>query len=223
MHRLSLVRQKLNKGARLDAWIASRDEVQAQLFLQDAKRFADILNVAASDLGQNVIDDDGHTAYSLRFANGLRIHSMSSNVDAQAGKRGDRVLDEFALHPDPRKLYTIAYPGVTWGGSLEIFQHRGTQNYFCELLREITERGNPKGSHCTIHLKDAPEGFLYTLQCKLPDDPRIKWTRPITSVSSGRAQDEEASNIQPDDDNTPSCHTTNLRLRIRETKNQRIC
>ena len=141
-----VVRQKLNKGARLDAWISSRDEVQAQLFLQDAKRFADILNVAAADLGQNVIDGEGHTAFSLRFANGLRIHSMSSNVDAQAGKRGDRVLDEFALHPDPRKLYTIAYPGITWGGSLEIFStHRGTQNYFSELLREINERGNPKG------------------------------------------------------------------------------
>lgn len=103
-----VVRQKLSKGARLDAWIASRDEVQAQLFLQDAKRFADILNVAAADLGGNVIDDEGHTAYTLRFSNGLRIHSMSSNVDAQAGKRGDRVLDEFALHPDPRKLYQIA-------------------------------------------------------------------------------------------------------------------
>jgi phage FluMu gp28-like protein len=104
-----VVRQKLREGAKLDAWIASRDEVQARLFLQDAKRFADILNVAAADLDQNVIDDEGHTAYSLRLANGLRVHSMSSNVDAQAGKRGDRVLDEFALHPDPRKLYQIAH------------------------------------------------------------------------------------------------------------------
>jgi phage FluMu gp28-like protein len=116
-----VVRQKLREGAKLDAWIASRDEVQAQLFLQDAKRFADVLNIAAADLGQTMIDDDGHTAYTLRFANGLRAHSMSSNADAQAGKRGDRVLDEFALHPDPRKLYQIAYPGITWGGQLEIF------------------------------------------------------------------------------------------------------
>ena len=206
-----VVRQKLNKGARLDAWISSRDEVQAQLFLQDAKRFADILNVAASDLGQNVIDDDGHTAYSLRFANGLRIHSMSSNVDAQAGKRGDRVLDEFALHPDPRKLYTIAYPGVTWGGSLEIFStHRGTQNYFCELLREITERGNPKGfSLHRITLEDAlSEGFLYTLQCKLPlDDPRIQMDEAdyFSFIRAGSADEESFQQefmCQPADDNT---------------------
>jgi phage FluMu gp28-like protein len=31
-----VVRQKLRQGARLDAWVASRDEVQARLFLEDA-------------------------------------------------------------------------------------------------------------------------------------------------------------------------------------------
>src|SRR5262249_9536281 len=85
--------------------VSSHDEVQAQLFLEDAKRFVAVFNAAADSLGHNVIDDEGHTAFTLRLANGLRIHSMSSNVDAQAGKRGDRVLDEFALHPDPKRLY----------------------------------------------------------------------------------------------------------------------
>ena len=70
------------------------------LFLEDAKRFAEILNVAASDMGESVIDDAGNTAFILRLSSGLRIHSMSSDPDAQAGKRGTRVLDEFALHLD---------------------------------------------------------------------------------------------------------------------------
>jgi phage FluMu gp28-like protein len=206
-----VVRQKLSKGARLDGWIASRDEVQAQLFLQDARRFADILNVAAVDVGNNVIDDEGHTAYTLRFSNGLRVHSMSSNPDAQAGKRGDRVLDEFALHPDPRKLYQIAYPGITWGGSLEIFSsHRGSTNYFNELVREITERGNPKGFALhKITLEDAlSEGFLYKLQCKLPvDDPRMQMdeTDYFNFIRSGCADEEsflQEFMCQPADDNT---------------------
>ncbi len=81
----------------------------------------------------------------LEFANGKRIHSMSSNPDAQAGKRGGRVLDEFALNPEPRKLWAIAYPGITWGGAMEIIStHRGSGNYFNELIREIREQGNPK-------------------------------------------------------------------------------
>ena len=97
--------------AKTDAWISSRDDIQARLFLEDCKSFAKILQIGAQDLGEKAIDEKGNTAFVMAMANGLRIHSMSSNPDAQAGKRGDRVLDEFALHPDPRKLYAIAYPG----------------------------------------------------------------------------------------------------------------
>ena len=207
-----VVRQKLTKGARLDSWISSRDEASALLFIEDAKRFADIFGVAAADQGQNVVDDSGHTAFSLRFANGLRIHSMSSNPDAQAGKRGSRVLDEFALHPDPRKLYSVAYPGITWSSSgMEIFStHRGSQNYFNELIREINERGNPKGfSFHRVTLQDALEdGFLYKLQSKLtPDDLRIQMDEAdyYNFIRAGCADEE--SFLQefccvPADDNT---------------------
>lgn len=171
-----IVRRKARKGATLDAWISSRDDIQARLFLEDAKSFAAILDKGAQDLGERAIDDRGNTAYTLQFAAGPRAHSMSSNPDAQAGKRGDRVLDEFALHPDPRKLYSIAYPGITWGGSMEIFStHRGTQNFFNELVQEIRHKGNPKGfGFHRVTLQDAlDQGFLFKLQSKLPaDDPR---------------------------------------------------
>ena len=168
-----IVRRKSLKDAKLDAWISSRDDIQARLFLEDCKSFAGLINFAAKDLGEQVIDDKGNTAYVLSLANGLRLHSMSSNPDAQAGKRGDRDLDEFALHPDPRKLYAIAYPGITWGGILEIFStHRGSANYFNGLIREIREKGNPKGwSLHRVTLQDAlDQGFLYKLQSKLPAD-----------------------------------------------------
>jgi phage FluMu gp28-like protein len=164
-----LVSRKALTTARLDAWISSRDELQARLFLEDCKHFADLLEVVA-------VDPEGHTAFDLQFTNRLRLHSMSSNIDAQAGKRGDRVLDEFALHPDPRRLYAVAYPGITWGGCLEIFStHRGSANYFNELIQEIRAQGNPKGfSLHRVTLQGALEqGFLYKLQGKLsPDDPR---------------------------------------------------
>ena len=170
-----LVRRKALAGARLDAWISSRDDIQARLFLEDCKSFAAILQTGAEDLGERAIDADGHSAYVLAMANGLRLHSMSSNPDAQAGKRGDRVLDEFALHPDPRKLYAIAYPGITWGGSMEIFStHRGSANFFNGLIQEIQHKGNPKGfSLHRVTLQDAlDQGFLAKLQAKLPADDR---------------------------------------------------
>jgi phage FluMu gp28-like protein len=172
----SLVRRKAMKDAQLDAWVSSRDEIQARLFLEDCKAFSNILNAGAEDLGEQVFDDKGSTGFVLRMANSLRINSMSSSPDAQAGKRGDRALDEFALHKDPRKLYSVAYPGITWGGQLEILStHRGKDNFFNEIIVEVKEKGNPKGfSLHRVTLQDAlDQGFLYKLQSKLPlDDER---------------------------------------------------
>jgi phage FluMu gp28-like protein len=165
------------REARNDQWVSSRDDIQARLFLEDCKRFAGILNAAAKDLGLVVIDAEKKiSAYVLSFANSRRIHSMSSNPDAQAGKKGGRILDEFALHPDPRKLYSIAYPGITWGGQMEIIStHRGSANFFNELVDEAKHKGNPKGfSLHRVTLQDAlDQGFLYKLQQNIPNDSPI--------------------------------------------------
>lgn len=161
------------QGARHDQWVSSRDDLQARLFIEDCKHWASIMNLAAKDMGEMVIDpNDRISAYVLQFASGKRIHSMSSNPDAQAGKRGGRVLDEFALHPDPRKLWSIAYPGITWGGNLEVIStHRGSHNFFNQLVREAREAGNPKNiSLHRVTLQDAlDQGFLYKLQQMLPE------------------------------------------------------
>ncbi|PWE52144.1 hypothetical protein DEM27_32615 [Metarhizobium album] len=160
--------------ARHDQWVSSRDDIQARLFLEDCKLWSGNLDLAARDMGEIALDEDGkQTAYTLRFANGKRINSMSSNPDAQAGKRGGRVLDEFALHPDPRKLWSIAYPGITWGGAMEVIStHRGSHNFFNGLIREAREKGNPKKiSLHRVTLEDAlNDGFLFKLQQSLPDD-----------------------------------------------------
>lgn len=160
--------------ARNDQWVSSRDDLQARLLIEDCKMWSGILSLAADDLGEVVIDaKDKSTAYVLQFANGKRLHSMSSNPDAQAGKRGGRVLDEFALHKDPRKLWSIAYPGITWGGSLEVIStHRGSHNFFNQLIREARDNGNPKGiSLHRVTLEDAlNQGFLFKLQQMLPAD-----------------------------------------------------
>lgn len=160
-----------------EIWVTSRDDIQARLYLEDCANWAKLLHRAAKNLGEQVIDEKtGAKAYVLEFANGSRIHSMSSNPDAQAGKRGSRVLDEFALHPDQRKLWAIAYPGITWGGSLSVIStHRGSTSLFNLLIQEAREGGNPKKiSLHRITLQDAlDEGFLDKLQSKLPkDDPR---------------------------------------------------
>ena len=166
-------RETSKKKRQYDTWCSSRDDIQARLLLEDCKSFSNILKVAAVDLGEKFFkDDEGkpYTSYDIKYANGKQIHSMSSNPDAQAGKRGSRLLDEFALHPDPRKLYAIAYPGITWGGQLEMVStHRGTHNFFNSLVEEVTHGENKKRiSLHTVTLQDAlDQGFLYKLQEKL--------------------------------------------------------
>lgn len=196
--------------ARHDQWVSSRDEIQARLFLEDCKLWSGNLDLAARDLGELALDTEGkHSAYVLRFANGKRIHSMSSNPDAQAGKRGGRVLDEFALHPDPRKLWSIAYPGITWGGSMEVIStHRGSHNFFNQMIREARENGNPKKiSLHRVTLQDAlDDGFLWKLQQSLPEnDERQDMDEALYFdwVRSGAADEESFQQeymCQPADD-----------------------
>ncbi|MDR3316812.1 MAG: terminase family protein [Puniceicoccales bacterium] len=160
-----------------DSWISSRDELQARLFIGDCRLFASLF-AAAGNSPKNAWPVDGQrsSTLSLAFANGSGVHSLSSSPDAQAGKRGNRVLDEFALHGDPKLLYSIALPGITWGGQLEILStHRGSLNFFNQLIQEASSNGNPKGfSLHRVTLQDALEqGFLEKLRGKLPaDDPR---------------------------------------------------
>jgi phage FluMu gp28-like protein len=169
-----LVRDHIGAKSRLDTWVSSRDEIQARLFLEDCQKFARVLDLAAQDVGKAVLEPQSRTsAYTLELKGGTRIHSLTSNADAQAGKRGTRFLDEFALHPDPRRLYGVAYPGITWGGRLEIVStHRGAKNYFNTLIEEIKHKGNPKNfSYHRVTLEDAlAQGFLQKLKEKLPQE-----------------------------------------------------
>ncbi len=166
-----LARRHAMAAYNLDTWGTSRDDLQAMLAVQDCKHFADILHGGANDLGMQVLDKRGSSGHVLAFANGTKYYSLSSNPDAQAGKRGGRVGDEFALNKENRQLYGIMEPGVTWGGFIWLFStHRGSANYFNTLLGEAREKGNPKDWRVyRVTLQDALDcGFLFKLQCKLP-------------------------------------------------------
>lgn len=169
-----------------DCWISSRDQIQAQLYGQDVLDWARRVNVAAGTLGESVIEVDGGkqiSALRLPLSNGRNIWSLSSNVDAQAGKRGTRKNDEFALNANNRQLYAIGKPGIQWGGRLRMFStHRGTANFFNQLILEIREKGNPKkiSLHRVTIVDAINDGLLIKLKeqwAKLdPEDPRLVMT-----------------------------------------------
>ncbi len=199
----SIVQRLALKEARLDAWISSRDETQAKLFVEDCQHWAEILGMGGRLVGDILVEgDSGASAYVLEFANGRRIYSLSSNPNALAGKRGHVVLDEFALHQDQRLLYRVAKPVTTWGGQLEIIStHRGANSVFNELIRAIVEKGNPMGwSHHKVTLEDAvAAGLVERINAKKAG------VRPSSGAAThDRTRASRASHAAaPEDERTP--------------------
>jgi len=152
----------------MDVWVSSRDEKQARLYIEDCAKWAKLIHSRAyPQIVFATLND--LRAYVLQFASGRRIYCLSSNPNALAGKRGHVKLDEFALHPDQRMLYRVAKPVIQWGGTLSIIStHRGSQTLFNELIRDITERGNPTGwSLHTVPLQKAvDQGLVEKINAK---------------------------------------------------------
>ena len=151
-------------------WVSSRDTLTAKEFVTDyVAMWCREANAVARGLqGDNVeVVDEQHgiTAFVVRFKNGARICSLSSNPMAFAGKGGDVLIDEMDLHEDQETLYAMAYPCITWGGQLEIvsaYSADGSENtQFAQLCKEAKGE-NPKGfSFHRTTLDDAiAEGFV---------------------------------------------------------------
>ena len=157
-------------GSTFVQWVSSRDELTAKEFVTDyVAMWAREANAVARGLdGQNVevVDEKrGITAFVVKFRNGARICSISSNPLAFAGKGGDILIDEMDLHAEQETLYAMAYPCTTWGGQLEIvsaYSADGSENTeFARLCKEAKDE-NPKGfSFHRTTLDDAiSEGFV---------------------------------------------------------------
>lgn len=160
------VRLVAPRDAKLPVWVSSRDEIAAKQYLLYCKRWARVLNYAAEDLGEVVVDHEKNlTAYVLRFANELTINCVSSNPDAIASKTGHVKADEFALRKLDlqREVYAIGKPATQWGGQFSIIStHRGVGSLFNSIIKDIRERGNPMGwsLHSVPIQKAVDEGIV---------------------------------------------------------------
>ncbi|WP_308661529.1 terminase family protein [uncultured Akkermansia sp.] len=170
---LKFVRYSIKEGAKYDTYILSCDEDNAKQTLADCKKWADIYAIGAYELGKEIIEDD--TIFQIRFATGRTIHVLSSNPNRLAGKRGNVVLDEFALHKDQQKLLKVSSACTQWGGQRVIIStHRGKKTIFYSLCQGAVN-GNPMGwSHYKITLEDAiDQGLLERINAKTGRN----WTR----------------------------------------------
>ena len=152
---LKAVRESVKEGATLDWWVCSRDLGAAKQFVEDCKKWAEIYNLGAVVLGEEIIEKE--TVFSITFATGVTIHALSSNADVLAGKRGNVILDEFALHKDQQKLLKVSSAVTQWGGQrIIISTHRGKQSVFAQIVNDCANNGNPmEWSPHKIPIQDA--------------------------------------------------------------------
>ena len=169
-------------------WVSSKDLLLAREFITDyVRKWCRLANVVASGLeGEKleVIDTEKDiTAYVVRFPNGSRIVSLSSNPNAFAGKGGDVLLDEVDLHEDSGTLIDMSTPCTMWGGQLEIVSayaaDGSNETPFAKLCEEVEEYGNPMGwSYHKTDIDDAIAAGLVdkinaVRQSKNPEAPTL--------------------------------------------------
>jgi phage FluMu gp28-like protein len=187
------VRKAAQAGGR-DVWVMSRDEVQAKQYILYCKRWANVLQYAANDFGQDVLTEDGKAvkAQVMSFASGANIYALSSNPDAIVGKTGHVKLDEFALHKDQRQLFAVAKPVIQWGGTLSIIStHRGVATVFNQLIGDIQERGNKMG--WSLHTIPIQRAVADGIVEKIDAATGGMWSRKAESENreSGKAESEK--------------------------------
>lgn len=139
----------------LDVWFSSADESAAKEYILYCAQWAEVLNVAAQDLGEVVIDKKNDIkALAIEFATGKRIHGLSSNPKAFRSKGGKLILDEFAFHADPEALWKAAGPIITWGFPARVLStYNGKGNRYARMVADA-KKGNKWSLH-TVTIEDA--------------------------------------------------------------------
>ena len=120
-------------------WFSSADESAAKEYISYCEMWVKLFHVTAKSMGEVVIDSEKDVkALVIEFANGTKIHALSSNPKGFRSKGGKVVLDEFAHHNNPWELWKAAKPCVTWGFPLRILStHNGQSCLFFKFIQQV--------------------------------------------------------------------------------------
>jgi phage FluMu gp28-like protein len=141
-----------------DHYWVSRDEFTAKLFLKEVKLWLSVMNEIHNhkrEFKEEIVNlKKDVQAFKITFNCSSTIYVMSSSIDGLVGKTGHIYIDEAAVHKDFERMFSIAEPCATWGGSLTfISTHRSKQNFFYKLCDRIRKGEIVGGELMTITLE----------------------------------------------------------------------
>ncbi len=122
-------------------YFSSADESAAKEYIEYCAHWARVLDAAASEIGEEVLDKkDEVAALKISFANGGAIYALTSNPKRFRSKGGKVILDEFAHHSDQLALWKAARPSATWGYPVRILStHNSKSSLFYQFLEEVKQ------------------------------------------------------------------------------------
>lgn len=161
-------------------WFSSADESAAKEYILYAEQWTRLFHAASKYLGEVVLDPDKNIkTFVIEFANGAKIHALSSNPKAFRSKGGKVVLDEFAWHEDQERLWAAARPCITWGFPLRILStHNGTSCRFFKFIDGV-KKGRLHWPLHTTTIQDAVHQGLADkiLGRKASDEEKDRWLK----------------------------------------------
>ncbi|MDR3628893.1 MAG: hypothetical protein P4L42_01010 [Desulfocapsaceae bacterium] len=180
-----------------DVWYIGYNKDMAEEFIKDCAFWAKQYNLAAGEVKEEVLQDEGRDilTFRIKFASGRRIVALASTPSNLRGKQGRVVIDEAAFHDNLKELLKAALALLMWGGQVRIIStHDGDENPFNQLIKEVRAGRKPYSLHRAT-LDDALEQGLYqriclTLHRQWSVEAEAAWRQELVDFY-GDAADEE--------------------------------
>jgi hypothetical protein len=144
----------------------SYDYEMTRQFIKDVAAWSIAFNLAASEIKESVINDEGKDilSFSVKFASGNTIAALSSKPRNIRSRKGRLILDEYAFHDDPEELLKAAIALTIWGAKIDIIS---SVNGLCEHFEDLCHVIAPARGYSvhTITFDDAIADGLYKRIC----------------------------------------------------------
>lgn len=180
-----------------DVWYIGYNKDMAEEFIKDCAFWAKQYNLAAGEVHEEVLNDEGKDILTFRinFKSRHKIVALSSRPSNLRGKQGRVVIDEAAFHDDLGELIKAAIALLMWGGQVRIIStHDGDANPFNELVNDIRSGRVPYSLH-RVTFDEALAAGLYQRICLVRGlqwsvEGEAKWRQGMIDFY-GDAADEE--------------------------------
>jgi len=198
----SVLQTQGSKGQ--NTYYLSYNKDMTRQFILDCKFWAEIVNAAAGELEEEIIEENDRffTVYRVKFSNGNEIVGMPGVAYAIRSKKGRIVLDEAAFTGEFDEIMKAALALLIWAGSFSIIStHNGDDSPFYLLLKNIRDGKEKKWSVHRTAFSDAISQGLYKRICLKNEK---KWSAKGEKEFVNDIRDIYKSNAEEELDVIPS-------------------